>query len=42
MRSNEVKDPSTVQVSRAASSFSASDRFSFAFVLGDTLTVELL
>jgi hypothetical protein len=38
---NEVKDPSTVKVSRAASSFSASNRFSFAFDLGDTPTVEL-
>ena len=38
---NEVKDPSTVQVSRVASSLLASDRFSFAFGLADTLSEEL-
>jgi hypothetical protein len=38
---NEVKDPSTVQVSRGASSFSASDRSTFAFGLPDTLSPEL-
>jgi hypothetical protein len=38
---NEVKEPSTAQISRAAPSFSTSDRFSFAFSLADKLSHEL-